>query len=93
METLRVDGLTKTLGGLRVVDDVSFSLARGDVVAFAGPNGAGKSTTIKMILGLVFPDRGSVHINEQPLTPRNRWILSRVGAMIEAPSFYGTATG
>nr|NLI50904.1 ABC transporter ATP-binding protein [Propionibacterium sp.] len=93
METLRVDGLTKSLGGQRIVDDVSFTLGRGDVVAFAGPNGAGKSTTIKMILGLVFPDRGSVHINEQPLTARNRWILSRVGAMIESPSFYGTATG
>ncbi len=93
MESLRVEGLTKTLAGAKVVDDVSFVLAPGDVAAFAGPNGAGKSTTIKMILGLVRPDQGTVHINEQPLTPGNRWILSRVGAMIESPSFYPNASG
>ncbi len=93
MEALSVEGLTKTLGGVRVVDDVSFAVPRGDVLAFAGPNGAGKSTTIKMILGLVFPDQGSVRINDQPLTPRDRRMLTRVGAMIESPSFFGNASG
>lgn len=93
MEALRVEGLSKTLGGDKVVNDVSFSLTPGDVAAFAGPNGAGKSTTIKLILGLVRADAGTVHINEQPLTTSNRWVLSRVGAMIESPSFYGNASG
>lgn len=93
METLRVEGLTKTLGGETVVSDVSFSLHQGDVVAFAGPNGAGKSTTIKMILGLISPDSGNVYIGGEPLSPANRSILAKVGAMIESPAFYGNASG
>lgn len=93
MYALHIDGLTKTLGGSRVVDGVSFDVSRGDVVAFAGPNGAGKSTTIKMILGLVFPDSGVVEVNGQPIQAGNRAVLGRVGAMIESPSFYGSASG
>jgi ABC-2 type transport system ATP-binding protein len=63
---LVVDGLAKRFhsrtGAVDAVSDVSFSLAAGEVLGFLGPNGAGKTTTIKMVAGLVRPDRGVVRI-------------------------------
>lgn len=47
----------------KAVDDVSFSIRRGEIVGFIGPNGAGKSTTIKMLSGILYPDAGKVKIN------------------------------
>lgn len=64
---IRLDSLTKTFhtsdgGSIVAVDDVSFTIGRGEVVAFLGPNGAGKSTTIDLALGLLRPDSGSARI-------------------------------
>jgi ABC-2 type transport system ATP-binding protein len=64
---LEVDSLTKSYttsdGTLRAVDDVSFSVDRGEIVGILGPNGAGKTTTIKCILGLIVPTEGGVTID------------------------------
>ena len=54
--------LWKNLGGRDVVRDVSFEIARGDMVGFVGPNGSGKTTTIRMLLDILTPDRGDVTI-------------------------------
>lgn len=59
---LRVDGLTKSFGAVRAVEDVSFTVRPGRVTGFLGPNGAGKSTTLRMLLGLISPDRGSAQV-------------------------------
>jgi ABC-2 type transport system ATP-binding protein len=59
---LEVNGLTKRYGDFVAVDDVSFSIYRGETVGVLGPNGAGKTTTIHMILGLVTPTAGTVQI-------------------------------
>jgi ABC-type polar amino acid transport system ATPase subunit len=56
-------GLVKELGGRRVVDDVSLSVARGECVALVGANGAGKSTLLRMLVRLVEPDEGSMRIH------------------------------
>jgi phosphonate transport system ATP-binding protein len=56
-------GLVKELGGRRVVDDVSLSVARGECVALVGANGAGKSTLLRMLVRLVEPDEGSIRIH------------------------------
>ena len=56
---LEIRRLVKHFGPLVAVDDVSFAVARGDVLGFLGPNGAGKSTTMKMITGFVAPDAGT----------------------------------
>ena len=53
-----VQGLTKSFGGKRVVDDFSIDVRRGQVFGFLGPNGSGKTTTIRMLCGLLTPDAG-----------------------------------
>jgi ABC-2 type transport system ATP-binding protein len=59
---IEVTGLTKRFGGALAVDDLSFSVEAGRVVAFLGPNGAGKTTTLRALLGLVHPTDGTVAI-------------------------------
>ena len=60
--------LAVTLGGAQVLGDVSVSLGSGQVTAICGPNGAGKSTLLNVLAGLIDPGKGSVNINDQPLT-------------------------
>ncbi len=62
-EVLVLDGVCKTFGKRAVVRDVSFSVKEGEVFGFLGPNGAGKTTTIKMILGLLSIDSGSILVD------------------------------
>jgi len=57
---LQVDGLTKVFGGVRAVDDVTFALAAGELVALIGPNGAGKTTCFNLVNGQLVPDAGTV---------------------------------
>ena len=57
------EGLTRGFGGRTVVDDVTFRVDPGEVVGFLGPNGAGKTTTLRMLLGLLRPDDGSVDLD------------------------------
>jgi ABC-2 type transport system ATP-binding protein len=59
---IEIEGLTKRFGGFTAVDNVSFSVARGEVLGFLGPNGAGKSTTMKMLAGFVTPSAGTARI-------------------------------
>ena len=74
-------GLRKTYGRRTAVDDVSFSVARGEVLGLLGPNGAGKTSVIKMLLGLVRPDAGEVLLlGRRSSDPRSR---SAVGYLPE----------
>jgi ABC-2 type transport system ATP-binding protein len=72
---IKVQNLVKVFGTKRAVDDVSFSVDRGEVLGFLGPNGAGKSTTMRMITGFLPPSGGSVSVGgfdivEQPIQAR-----------------------
>ncbi len=76
MSLLQVQGLRKIFGGNIAVDDVSFELAPGEVLALIGPNGAGKSTTFNMVNGQLKPDAGAVLLDGQDLIgrkPREIW--------------------
>ena len=57
---IEIANLVKRFGPLTAVDDVSFSVERGEVLGFLGPNGAGKSTTMKMVTGFLTPTSGSI---------------------------------
>lgn len=59
---LRVEGLSKQFGAVRAVDDLSFSVQRGEIVGFLGPNGAGKTTAMRMLVGYLIPTAGSVEL-------------------------------
>jgi ABC-2 type transport system ATP-binding protein len=59
---IEIEGLTKRFGTFTAVDNVSFSVARGEVVGFLGPNGAGKSTTMRMIAGFMTPTSGTARV-------------------------------
>jgi ABC-2 type transport system ATP-binding protein len=88
MTTIEVRGLTKRYGPDTVVDDLSFTVTPGQVTGFLGPNGAGKSTTMKMILGLAAPTRGSVTVGGR----RYRDLpvpLTEVGALLDAGAVHG----
>ena len=61
-EAIRVDGVSYAYGDVKAVDDVSFSVAQGEVLGFLGPNGAGKSTTIKLLTGQMRPQSGEISI-------------------------------
>jgi ABC-2 type transport system ATP-binding protein len=63
MNSIEVEHLTKSFGSVVAVNDISFSVAEGEIFAFLGPNGAGKSTTIKMLTTLLQPTSGTIRIN------------------------------
>jgi ABC-2 type transport system ATP-binding protein len=90
---MRATGLTKRFGARVAVDGLSLEVERGDVYGFLGPNGAGKTTTLRMLLGLIRPTAGEVHLFGERLTPRRRGLLGRVGAIVESPAFYADLTG
>lgn len=89
---VQVSGLTKRYGPERVaVENLSFAVHTGEVYGFLGPNGAGKTTTLKMLLGLINPSSGTIKVlDEHPGSPVG---LSRVGALIESPTFYPYLSG
>ena len=78
MSLLKVANLGKSFGGIKAVDDISFELAAGELLALIGPNGAGKSTTFNMINGQLRAGTGSIQLDGQELiglTPREIWRL------------------
>lgn len=86
---LRTKGLTKTYGQKTVVDKVSMNIAGGDIYGFIGKNGAGKTTTMKIILGTIFSDGGSIELFGKKANNNAR---RRIGALIEAPGIYKNLT-
>ena len=59
---IEVEKLTKSFGPFIAVDDISFTLKRGEVLGFLGPNGAGKTTTMRMITGFLSPTKGKISV-------------------------------
>ena len=68
-DLLRLSGLTKAYPGVVANDDVSFDIREGEIHALLGENGAGKSTLVKMIYGLVKPDKGTMTLRGAPYAP------------------------
>ena len=90
---IETEDLTKAFGGRNVVDSLSLHVPAGSIYGFLGPNGSGKTTTIRMILGLVFPDRGTVTLLAAKDPKERRARLSRVGMLVEGPAFYPYLSG
>ncbi len=69
---LILEGLRKQFDGAYAVNNVSFKVEKGDVYGFLGPNGAGKTTTIRMIMGIIHPDNGSINLNGNDINALGR---------------------
>ena len=87
-EIIQVRNVSKYFKNARAVNDLSFSVQKGDIYGFLGQNGAGKSTMIRMLLTLIRPTRGSIRIFGNELAAHRIDILKRVGAIIEKPDVY-----
>jgi ABC-2 type transport system ATP-binding protein len=85
--------LHKKFGQRMAVDDLTFSVPRGEIFGLLGHNGAGKSTTIGMMLGQVWPTSGEVKVCGHDVTTQRARALKMVGAIFEAPAFYDYLSG
>lgn len=90
---LEVIDIYKKLGSTEVIKGISFSVKEGEIFGFLGPNGAGKTTTIKMIVGLLYPNKGTIKINNYDVYAEREKALSSVGAVVENPELYLYLTG
>lgn len=104
-EFLKAEGLTKTFTlspfkrkgdkdkTVVALQDVSLTVNKGEIMGIIGPNGAGKSTFIKIVAGLVMPDKGEVTLDGKSIKSDRNGYLSSLGAQIESPAFYEKRSG
>jgi ABC-2 type transport system ATP-binding protein len=90
---ITVNHLSKYYQDIKAVDDISFTVNKGDVYGFLGQNGAGKSTTIRMLLTLIQPTAGTIEIFGMDIRKHREEILRQVGAVIERPDLYKYLSG
>ncbi|MGI6126910.1 MAG: ABC transporter ATP-binding protein [Planifilum sp.] len=90
---LSVRNLCKRIDGREIVKDIQFDVFPGEIFGFLGPNGAGKTTTIRMLVGLIRPTAGSVHIAGHNLQKDFLKAIRQVGCIVENPEMYSFLTG
>ena len=78
---LEVEHLSKHFGELKAVDDVSFQIARGEIVGLVGPNGAGKTTVTRLIMGILDPTAGRVKFKGEDITGKRTSVIVNKGAV------------
>jgi ABC-2 type transport system ATP-binding protein len=85
---IETHGLTKAFGKVLAVDSINLCVRQGEIYGFLGLNGAGKTTTIRMLLGMIGPDSGSLKVLDQPVGPYGQGPWRQVGHMVERTSAY-----
>ena len=90
---IQVKNLDKSYGDKKAVKDLSLEIKSGELFGFLGPNGAGKTTTIKMITGLLPPDRGQVSINGYDIEKESIKAKSQFGYLPEEMNLFENLTG
>jgi len=89
---IEVKGLTKFYRHIRAIEDVSFTVEKGDIVGFLGPNGAGKTTTMKIITGFMPPDSGTAKVAGFDVFENPMEVKKRIGYLPENPPLYNDMT-
>ena len=89
MNTVEASQISKSFKGIKVVEDVSFTIGQGEVFGMVGPNGAGKTTTIRMLMDIIKPDSGEIKILGEPI---NEGIKNRIGYLPEERGLYRKLT-
>lgn len=89
---IQTHNLTKVYKEQEVVSHVNLHVRKGEIYGFLGPNGAGKTTVLRMIMNLVKPTGGEIHVCGQRITAKSYEVLKRMGNIIEYPHFYEKLT-
>lgn len=92
MDILQISHVSKSFGGHRVINDLSFSVPEHSVFGFIGKNGAGKTTTMKMALGLLKTDGGEIFVNGEKVSFGQNAVNRLIGYLPDVPEFYGFMT-
>ncbi|QDQ00936.1 ABC transporter ATP-binding protein [Lysinibacillus fusiformis] len=85
---VQTENLSKCFGKEQAVAGLDLKIRKGEIYGFLGPNGAGKTTTIRMLLGLMKPTSGTIKIFQKDVTKERIEILSKIGSLVENPSYY-----
>lgn len=93
MNILEVKNVYKNLGKREIIKGISFSVKEGEIFGFLGPNGAGKTTTIRMLVGLIAADKGTISIAGHSISSEREDALAAVGAVVENPEMYTYLSG
>ncbi|MCK4466470.1 MAG: ATP-binding cassette domain-containing protein, partial [Bacteroidales bacterium] len=84
-EVLAINGLCKSYGKINAINDLSFTVEKGNVYGILGPNGSGKTTTLSIITGILKPQKGLFRwFGQEP----HKSINQRIGSLVEIPNFY-----
>lgn len=89
---LQIEGLTKQFGSFTAVDNISFSVNRGEVLGFLGPNGAGKTTAMRMVTGFLTPTSGTAYVGGHDVTTAPLEVKRRIGYLPEGAPLYEDMT-
>src|SRR6201998_4992353 len=95
MQTLATDEISKSYRGRRVVNGVTLTISRGEVVGLLGPNGAGKTTSFYMIVGLVVPETGRIMVDDNDITRVPMYLRARnfgISYLPQEPSVFRKLT-
>ena len=93
MDIIKTDNLTKNFNDLTAVDNISFSIKKGEIFGFLGPNGAGKTTTIKMLTTLLHPTNGSAKISDFNIVKDRDKVRKNIGVVFQEPALDTELTG
>ena len=93
MTAIETENLYRRFWRVKAVDGIDLSVPEGAIYGFLGPNGAGKTTAIRLILGLLRPNRGAIRIFGEDLRRRRSKALKNVGVAFETPAHYEHLTG
>ncbi len=85
---IEVEHLTKNYGSARAVDDISFTVGRGEILGFLGPNGAGKTTTMRILAGYLPATSGTARIADYDVFEQSMEVRKRIGYLPESPPLY-----
>jgi ABC-2 type transport system ATP-binding protein len=93
LDIIKTNNLTKNFVGLTAVDNISFSVKKGEIFGFLGPNGAGKTTTIKMLITLLHPTKGSAEIAGFDIIGARDKVRQNIGVVFQEPALDIELTG
>ncbi|MCD8209967.1 MAG: ATP-binding cassette domain-containing protein [Prevotella sp.] len=91
-DVIKVEHLVKAFGNFRAVDDISFSVHKGEIFGFLGANGAGKTTAMRILIGISFPTSGTGHVAGFDINTQSEQIKKRIGYMSQKFSLYQDLT-